>query len=118
MPSTTRLVGVILILLGLATYLGTGRTSVTALIPAIFGAIFLVLALIARSANARRHAMHAAVAIGLLGLIATLGRAIPAVANGQIARPAVLAQLAMAVILAFYVWMGVQSFIAARRARR
>ncbi len=118
MPSTTRLVGTILILLGLLSYLGTGRTSVTALIPAFFGAIFVVLALIARSENARKHAMHVAVALGLLGLIATLGRALPAVAAGEVGRPAVLAQLAMAVVLAFYVWMGVQSFIAARRARR
>jgi hypothetical protein len=118
MPTTTRYVGILLILLGVVSYLGTGRTSVTALIPAIFGAIFLVLALVARSANARKHAMHVAVALGLLGLLAALGRALPAVAAGQIGRPAVLVQIAMAVVLAFYVWMGVQSFIAARRARR
>ncbi len=118
MVSTTRLVGIVLILLGLLSYLGTGRTSVTALIPAIFGAIFVVLALIARSANARKHVMHVAVALALLGVIATLGRVLPALADGQIGRPAVLAQIAMVVVLAFYVWMGVQSFIAARRARR
>lgn len=117
MPSTTRLFGIILILLGFAGYFGTGRASVTALIPAIFGAVFLILALIARAPAARRHAMHAAVAIGLLGLLATLGRAVPAVANGHIGRPAVLAQLAMAAILAVYVALGVQSFIAARRSR-
>jgi hypothetical protein len=118
MPSTTRLVGIVLILLGLVSYLATGRTSVTALIPAFFGAIFLVLAFVARAENARKHAMHAAVALALLGAIATLGRALPAVAAGQIGRPAVLAQVVMALVLLVYVWMGVQSFIAARRARR
>lgn len=117
MPATTRLVGILLIVLGLASYMITGRTSVTALIPALFGAVFLALALVARAENARRHAMHAAVAIALLGLLATLARALPAVAAGQIGRPAVLAQIVMSAILAFYIWLGVQSFRAARRAR-
>jgi len=60
MPSTTRYFGLILIVLGIASYMLTGRTSVTALIPAIFGAVLVVCALIARNENARRHAMHAA----------------------------------------------------------
>jgi len=117
MPSTTRLVGILLIILGLVSYVGTGRTSVTALIPAIFGALFLVLALIARAENARKHAMHAAVALGLIGALASLGRAVPAVLGGNLMRPAVLAQVVMALILIVYVALGVQSFIAARRAR-
>ena len=41
MPSTTRTVGIVLILLGLVSYFGTGRISVTALIPAFFGAVFV-----------------------------------------------------------------------------
>lgn len=118
MPSTTRIVGILLILLGAVSYYGTGQTSLTALIPAFFGALFLVLALIARAEHARRHAMHAAVALGLIGAIAALARALPAVANGQAGRPAVLAQLVMGIVLIYYVWLGVQSFIAARRARR
>ena len=117
MPATTRLVGLVLIVLGILSYVGTGRTSVTALIPAFFGAAFVLLALAARKESVRRHAMHAAVAIGLLGLLGTLGRALPAVANGQAGRPAVLAQLVMAVILAIYVGLGVKSFIDARKAR-
>lgn len=117
MPSTTRLVGIVLIVLGVGSYFLTGRTSVTALIPAIFGAIFLVLALVARAESARRHAMHAAVALALIGMLATLGRAVPAILAGHLSKPAVLAQVAMAVILAIYVALGVQSFIAARRAR-
>ena len=117
MPSTTRYFGLILIVLGLASYMLTGRTSVTALIPAIFGAVLVICALIARSENARRHAMHAAVAIGLLGALAALGRGIPAALSGGAARPAVLSQLIMGVLLLIYVGLGVQSFIAARKAR-
>jgi hypothetical protein len=118
MPSTTRLFGLILIVLGVASYTMTGRTSVTALIPAFFGAAFVICALVARQESARKHAMHAAVALGVIGAIASLVRAVPAVIDGNIGRPAVMAQLAMAALLVVYVALGVQSFIAARKARR
>jgi hypothetical protein len=117
MPATTRLIGILLIVLGIGSYVATGQTSITALIPAFFGAVLVLLALVARRESARRHAMHAAVAVALIGLLATLGRLIPALADGQFARPAVLSQLAMAVLLAFYVFKGVMSFVEARRAR-
>ena len=64
MPATTRTFGLILIVLGLASYFLTGRVSVTALIPAFFGSVFIILALVARNESARKHAMHAAVALG------------------------------------------------------
>ncbi|MSO55328.1 MAG: hypothetical protein EXQ55_00130 [Acidobacteria bacterium] len=117
MPSTTRTLGIALILLGLISYFGTGRTSVTALIPAFFGAVFIILALVARSEAARKHVMHAAVALALVGLVGTLVRLVPAIAAGQLARPAVLAQLVMSVLLIGYIALGVKSFKAARRAR-
>lgn len=117
MPSTTRLFGLILIVLGIASYVATGRTSLTALIPAIFGAIFVICALIARTESMRKHAMHVAVAVGLIGALASLGRAIPAVMDGGATRPAVMSQLVMAALLLVYVYLGVQSFIAARKAR-
>jgi hypothetical protein len=117
MPATTRLFGLLLIVLGIAAYVVTERTSVTALIPALFGVLLVVCALVARKESARKHAMHAAVAIALIGAIASLARAIPAVSGGSFTRPAVLAQLAMAVLLLVYVVLGVQSFIAARKAR-
>lgn len=117
MPSTTRYFGLVLIALGVASYMLTGRTSVTALIPALFGAVLVVCALVARNEAARKHAMHAAVAIGLIGALAALGRGIPAALDGGAARPAVLSQLVMGVLLLIYVGLGVQSFIAARKAR-
>jgi hypothetical protein len=116
-PSATRLVGFLLALLGLVAYALTGFASMTALIPAFFGVIFIVLALAARSESARKHAMHIAIAIALLGLFATLARVVPAVADGAIRRPAVIAQLLMAAILAAYVALGIKSFVDARRAR-
>jgi uncharacterized membrane protein len=116
-PTTTRYFGLILIVLGVASYMLTDRTSVTALIPAFFGAVLVVCALVARNENARKHAMHAAVALGLIGALAALGRGIPAAMAGDAGRPAVMSQLIMGVLLLIYVTLGVQSFIAARRAR-
>ena len=118
MPTTTRLVGIVLMIIGLGSYWLTGRTSVTALIPAFFGVILVLLAYVAKNEAARRHAMHIAVAVGLIGALGTFGRAIPAVLNGQLTRPAVLAQIVTGLVLAYYVFMGVQSFRAARRARK
>jgi hypothetical protein len=118
MPSVTRLVGFFLILLGIGGYLGTGRSSITAMIPAFFGAIFLVLAMVARKTEARRHAMHAAVALALIGALAVIPRIVSGIGAGNATRPAVLSQIAMAVILLVYVALGVRSFIEARRARR
>jgi hypothetical protein len=118
MPTTTRLVGIVLMIIGIGSYWLTGRTSITALIPAFFGVVFVLLAYVARNEAARRHAMHIAVALGLLGMLGTLGRALPAVIGGQLTRPAVLAQIVTSLVLAYYVYAGVQSFIAARRARK
>ena len=117
MPALTRTVGFLLILLGVSGYIGTGGVSVTALIPAFFGAIFLVLAFVARNPNARRHAMHAAVALALLGVLGTAPRIFAAISAGNTGRPATLAQIVMAVVLLVYIVFGVKSFIDARRAR-
>ena len=117
MPSITRTLGIVLILVGMVGYLGTDRVSVTALIPAFFGAVFVVLALVSRNEAARKHAMHTAVALALLGVLGTLVRLVPALAAGQLGRPAVLAQLVMCLLLAGYVALGVKSFKDARRAR-
>ena len=118
MPLTTRYVGLALMILGLASYWLTGRTSLTALIPSFIGIVFTLLALLAQRESLRRHMMHAAVALALIGALGVLARAVPAAVGGDLMRPAVLSQLATAAVLLFYVRAGVQSFIAARRARQ
>ena len=109
MPTTTRYFGLILIVLGVASYILTGRTSVTALIPALSSARCSSSARWSRgNESARKHAMHAAVAVGLLGALAALAAAFRRLSNGDATRPAVLSQLLMGVLLLVYV--------AARRA--
>ena len=67
MASTTILFGALLTLLGLSGYFLTGASSPTALIPAIFGFLLLALGLLARSEPMRKHAMHAAATVALVG---------------------------------------------------
>jgi uncharacterized membrane protein len=115
--TTTRIVAFVLIGIGAVGYFATGAASLTALIPAMVGAILLVLGLVARDPKARRHAMHAAVAFALIAALGTLPRLLPALSAGEFQRPAVIAQAAMVSALIVYVLLGVKSFIDARRAR-
>ena len=67
MSPTTIVFGMLLTLLGLAGYFLTGASSPTALIPAIFGVLLLVLGFLAHFEAARKHAMHAAATVALVG---------------------------------------------------
>ncbi|MPZ16367.1 MAG: hypothetical protein GEV06_00415 [Luteitalea sp.] len=121
MVATARIVGVLLVLLGVLGYSATQGASVTALIPAAFGIVLWVLAVVARNERWRRHAMHAAVLVGLVGFLATVravGR-LPALLQGEtIARPsAVIAQSIMAVLTGVFVALCVKSFVDTRRRR-
>jgi len=121
LAKTTILFGVMLILLGFFAYVLSGAASVTALIPAFFGAPIAALGLFAMKPAARKHAMHAAAALGLLGFLGSVPGVIKLIqwATGTApARPAaVITQAIMAVICAAFVALCVRSFIDARRRR-
>mgnify|MGYP003331155642 CR=1 FL=1 len=53
-----------LIILGSLSWILTGRSSATALIPSGFGLVLAVAGLIAMVDRYRKHALHAAAAIG------------------------------------------------------
>jgi hypothetical protein len=118
MASTTIALGVVLIVVGLAGYFLTGGVSKTALIPSAFGIVIALAGLIARDERRRKHAIHGAVVVALLGFLGSSVRALPAIADGNAARPAVIAQAVMAVLTLGYLILAVRSFIAARRGRR
>ena len=117
----TFVLGALLIALGLVAYFGTGRASVTALIPAFIGAVLVLLAATAAAKpGARKHAMHVAVAVSLLGIVGSLMRPVRmmlADAPLELTTP-VLVQLATAIVLAVHVVSSVRSFTRARRAAR
>ena len=120
MPSITLALGVVLIVLGLAGYFLTGAVSLTALIPAAFGLVIALAGLLARDERKRKHAMHAAVVLALLGFLGSIRGllGIGEVFAGTAARPAaVVAQTIMAVLTLGYIVLAVRSFVQARRRR-
>ncbi|HMS10819.1 MAG TPA: hypothetical protein PKE66_15145 [Pyrinomonadaceae bacterium] len=119
MPATAILFGRLLILLGIIGYaygLYSGAASFTALIPAIFGLILMVLGHIASSKeNLRKHIMHAAVVVGLLGFLLPAGRILSTLGNFKFSFAAAMLIL-MAVLCGAFVALCVKSFIDARRS--
>ncbi len=121
MPSITIALGVALIVVGLGGYFLTGAVSLTALIPAAFGLVIAIAGLLARDERKRKHAMHAAVAVALLGFLGSVRGLlqIGSVFDGTAARPAaVVSQTVMAVLTLGYIVMAVRSFVSARASRR
>ena len=113
-------VGGLLIILGLVAYfaLATGDSrSITALIPAFFGVPILLLGFVATKAALRKHAMHGAVLLGLLGMVGALMRPVKAMIGGEFTMStAAGVQLVMAAICLVFVILCVKSFIAARKS--
>jgi len=119
-PSTTIALGVVLVILGLGGYFLTGGVSLTALIPAAFGVLLALAGLLARDERKRKHAMHAAVVVALLGFLGSVRGLlqIGGVFDGTAARPAaVVAQTVMALLTLGYIAIAVRSFVRARASR-
>lgn len=113
--------GALLTALGVFSYLGTGAASPTALIPAAFGLILLVLGVLARDPAKRKSMMHFAAGIGVLGFAGSapgLMKSFRMLGGETVERPnAVVAQAFMAVLCLAFVALCVRSFISARRSR-
>ncbi len=113
-------IGCVLIALGVGSYFGTGRASVTALIPAFVGLPLALLGVVALNDGRRKHAMHVAAALGLLGFVgASRGFAkLPALlTGGEVEKPvAAYMQIAMSLVCLAFLVLCVRSFIRARRS--
>lgn len=122
MPLISMVFGGLMIVLGLTGWVATGMQHGTALIPGGFGLILVLAgALVQSKPEWRKHAMHAAALVALLGLGGTarsLGK-IPALLAGEAERPAaVAAQSVMAVLCLVFLALCVKSFIDARRTQK
>lgn len=122
MPRITVVFGLILIVLGLGLWLGTGRTHTTALIPSFFGIAFVLCGLWARSDKWRKHAMHVAAVLALAGIGGTVRGLIGGIkhlAGTTSDRPAaVLGQSVMCLLCVAFFVLCLRSFLAARAARK
>jgi hypothetical protein len=121
MPTTTILFGVGLIVYGIFLYFtqDSDPKSPTALIPAGFGAALLLFGLVAAFKDAlRKHMMHAAAAVGLIGCIGGLAMGVPKlewIAGKPAEHPkAVQGQVLLGLLCGIFVLMCVKSFLDAR----
>lgn len=120
MPNTSITFGILLVIIGSSGYLygmNSGNASVTALIPAFFGIVLVLCGAVARASEGlRKHLMHIAVVIALLGFILTAGRLLMKASELSMS-PAVLSQASMALVCIVFVILAIRSFAAARSSR-
>lgn len=123
MPKLSINLGILLIILGIFSYYISGAASVTALIPAFFGIVFSGLGfLAAKKESMRKHAMHAALLLAILGLGGSFGgltSTIAYLAGGESPERfmASVSQAVMATLCILFLILGVKSFIDARKER-
>ena len=110
--------GILLVLLSVVT---PHERSVTAWIPAAFGGVFIILGLLGFRPALRKHAMHAAAGLALLGAVGAGIRAASAgmrFAQGKdVNSNALASQCVMTVLCLAFLAMCIRTFVMARRAR-
>ena len=126
MAVPTLITAILLIVVGVVSYVnGTpgddGKVSPTALIPAFIGGVLAVCGLLAFNDKFRKHAMHLAAVVGLVG---ALGGFMPLIRQysktGEFdpTKPSAVSGMLMILICAVFVGMCVNSFIQAKKARK
>lgn len=122
MAFVTIFFGIDLIFLGIVgAYVASnhGMYSHTAFIPSAWGLVLVILGLLSMVNSLKKHAMHAAAMLGLIGMIAPAVMAIKTlVAGNPKESTAPYFQIAMAVFCAMFLAVCVKSFITARKARK
>lgn len=113
-------IGLILVVVGIVAYVGSEMANWSALIRSVLGLIIAGLGGLALwRPGARKHAMHAAAAVALLGFLGSL-QGIPAffalLGGAAVNAWAATAQTITAILAAVFVAAAVYSFIQARRA--
>lgn len=118
MPFVTIILGVLLVLAGFIGFLSADNASPTTLIPAAFGFMMIALGILARNESLRKHAMHGAAAVGLLGFFGSVSGLwqLMETFRGAETEPtaAMISRSFMAVVCFVFVALTVRSFITAR----
>jgi uncharacterized membrane protein len=121
----TLVLALLLVVLGLLGYLGTGSLHPTALIPTWIGLALGLFGFLAISPNERRRKLfvHINVTIALLGFLGSAAEAVRGYVHAKSAglepdQIALASKITLAGLLLFYVILCVRSFIAVRRSRK
>lgn len=122
MPLFTIIIGSLLGLVGIVGFVVTDMRHLTALIPFAIGDVLAGCGVLSLARpHWRKHAMHVAVSIALVGFVGTVssGVKISGWVNGNTPeRPeAVMAQGATAFLCLIFIIVAVRSFVVARKAR-
>ena len=121
MAKPTIIIALLLIALGAYGYSqaepkeDTGKKSPTALIPAFFGLPILACGVIALNPSRRKHAMHGAVTVGLLGFLGSASMLPKTLKAEEVNQLKIQSQGGMAILCLLFVILCVRSFIAARK---
>lgn len=124
MPNVTIFFGAMLSAVSLFGYFRSlaASPSPTVFIPMGFGIVLIVLGILARKPDLRKHAMHAAAAVGLIGFLVAGGRGFAKLGEAASDDPTIHRAprlvLLMALVCLIFVVTCVGSFIAARRRRK
>lgn len=119
MVASTRLLGVVLILVGVIAYAVTGAESVTALLPAFLGLPILVVGVLAGAPNRQRPMIIVAVVFAVLGAAGTAMNVaeLPALLAGDdVERPAAVVTSTITALLCLaYAIAGIRWLVVAGR---
>ena len=109
----TRVTGFLLFVLGIGAYIGTDRTSITALAPAVPGLVIGILGVLAWREDRRQTMVRAALAVAALSIVASLMQLadLPALLAGdEVSNPAaVITSGFMALLCVIYLVVGIAS---------
>jgi hypothetical protein len=116
MENVALLAGGLLVAIGFAGYAISDVKSMTAFIPSGIGLIFLAVGIVViLKPGTRKHAMHVAAMVALLGLLAVGGRGLMGLSSMNLAKG--ISFGGSVVVLVAFLVLAIRSFIEARRAR-
>ena len=115
-PDLAKLLGSILTIFGIAVYIISDQSSITALIPAFMGSPLLLLGILSeRMPDARHHLMHASMVLALFMVISPIAM----VANMGIPDSSltIVSLIALLTTGSIFMVAGIKSFRHARKVR-
>jgi hypothetical protein len=123
LPIVTIILALNLIIISAASYFMSTHFSPTLFIPAAFGVVIILASLVAiRKPGIRKHSMHVAMLVALIGFLAAAVRLPKSWAKfnsaPDISPMAFYSQLSMASLCLLIVVLGIYSFVKARLNRQ
>ena len=124
MAIPTMITGLLLIVIGIFGYTSqdpTGRVSITAGIPAMLGVAIGICGLISLSDKYRKHAMHFAATLGLIGAAGSPYPIVKMVIKGvefELTDPKIITAACSTIVCLAFVVLCANSFVQVRKARK